>query len=133
MTLVASSWAAIARVFCRVPGDAAGFPVTISAPGSYALTGDILLQSGESGIKLNASQIALNLNGFRIAGPVGCSVGTTCAFSAIFPGPNQGHDVTVRNGILQRFGQQLRHAAAPGLRDQPSGEGVRPDRDRGRR
>ncbi len=56
------------------PGDAAGFPVTISASGSYRLTSNLTMPNEFAfGIEITASNVSIDLNGFAIAGPVVCS------------------------------------------------------------
>ncbi len=55
------------------PGDPAGFPVTISIPGSYRLTSNLsigLLPGGENNvdfIRIEADDVTLDLGGFRIS------------------------------------------------------------------
>lgn len=53
------------------PGDTAGFPVTISTPGSYKLIGNLTVTNADtiSAIHITANHVTLDLNGFRIAGP----------------------------------------------------------------
>lgn len=47
------------------PGDAPGFPVTISQPGSYRLSGNLTVgTSNVSAIVIAASRVVLDLNGF---------------------------------------------------------------------
>lgn len=61
------------------PGDTAGFPVTVSASGSYLLTSVLTLpDENTTGIAIDADRVTLDLNGFGIEGPVTCS-GTTGA------------------------------------------------------
>jgi len=55
-------------------GDAPGFPVTISQPGSYEISGNLTVPNGVHGIEITASNVALNLNGFTIAGPPGITL-----------------------------------------------------------
>ena len=51
-------------------GDTAGFPVTISASGSYRLTSDLQVgTSANFGITIGAADVTLDLNGFNIVGP----------------------------------------------------------------
>jgi hypothetical protein len=62
------------------PGDAPGFPVTISQPGHYRLTGHLSVgDAGVAGIVVAASRVTLDLNGFTVAGPrcgpLRCSIG----------------------------------------------------------
>jgi hypothetical protein len=57
-------------------GDAPGFPVTISEPGSYRLTSDLTVpNSNTNAVSITADGVTLDLNGFSIAGP------TTCTYS----------------------------------------------------
>lgn len=56
------------------PGDAAGFPVTITAPGSYRLTSNLTIpDANTSGITLSANDVGIDLNDFALIGPVVCS------------------------------------------------------------
>ena len=82
---------------------AGGFPFTISQPGSYVLTSNLLVPPSSDGIVLMASDVTVDLNGFRIAGPAGCEPMQDCGQSAIRSGTGQGHGVTVRNGIIRGF------------------------------
>jgi len=69
--------AACAEIGCFA-GDAPGFPVEITAPGSYLLTSDLDLPAGTSGILLRANDIRIDLNGFAVRGPAVCAPGA-CA------------------------------------------------------
>jgi hypothetical protein len=56
------------------PGDAPGFPVTISQPGSYKLTGKLTVADPNlNAIHVTADNVTLDLNGFTIQGPVTCN------------------------------------------------------------
>ena len=71
------------------PGDTPGFPVTISLPGSYRLTGNLTTTStNDAGILLGADNVTIDLNGFAI------SVGS----SGIY-GP-QHKNIRVANGSI---------------------------------
>ena len=50
------------------PGDMPGFPITLSVPGSYKLTGNLVVPGGLNGIEITSDNVTLDLNGFRIAG-----------------------------------------------------------------
>ena len=52
------------------PGDAPGFPVTLSLPGSYKLASNLTVTSGirRNGIEIDAINITIDLNGFVISG-----------------------------------------------------------------
>jgi hypothetical protein len=62
------------------PGDAPGFPVTISQSGSYRLSGNLVVPDvTSSGIQITAPYVTLDLNGFGIIGPVVCTFSSTDA------------------------------------------------------
>ena len=48
------------------PGDAAGFPVTITLPGSYRLTGNLVVSQGTA-ILISVDDVTFDLNGFSIS------------------------------------------------------------------
>ncbi len=68
---------ACAQVGC-FPGDPPGYPVEVTAPGSYLLTSDLLLPDGTSGILLKSNDVHVDLNGFAVRGPAVCAQGA-CA------------------------------------------------------
>jgi hypothetical protein len=88
------------------PGDTAGFPVTIGAPGSYRLTSELLLTADGDGILISVNDLTLDLNGFRIDGPslcapISCGTGTSDGIgvsSALV-----GQRVSVANGRVTGF------------------------------
>ena len=56
------------------PGDAPGFPVTISAAGSYRLSSNLTVpDANTTAIQITADNVTLDLNGFAIVGPTVCS------------------------------------------------------------
>jgi hypothetical protein len=58
------------------PGDTAGFPVTITQPGSYALTSNLDLSAegvNVSGVAVSTPAVTIDLRGFQIAGATSCS------------------------------------------------------------
>jgi hypothetical protein len=57
------------------PGDAPGFPVTISQPGSYRLSSNLVVPADSNGIELTVDGVTLDLNGFAIIGS-GSGTGT---------------------------------------------------------
>lgn len=107
-------------------GDAAGYPVTITAPGSYRLTGNLDLTSAPSSVPaivISAPGVTLDLGGFEMAGPVSC----TGAGAAIDCAPanlagygvlvEQGaNGVTIRNGTIRAFAGQGIGSAGQGVR-----------------
>jgi len=78
------------------PGDAPGFPVTISQPGSYRLAGNVTVPAGVNGIQINADNVTLDLNGFTIFG-LGAGAFTNGVFSVF------RSMITVMNGSVRAF------------------------------
>ena len=65
------------------PGDAPGFPVSITQPGSYRLTTNLIVADpNTNGIEISANHVTIDLNGFAIIGPADCSSGFPCANTA---------------------------------------------------
>ncbi len=89
-------------------GDSAGFPVTIQNPGSYRLTGSLLLTDvNVSAIVITSLRVTIDLNRFELRGPVGCGGnGATlvCAPSGSGVGVTGGGGVTILNGSVGGFG-----------------------------
>ena len=92
--------------------DAPGFPITICAPGSYKLDGDLNVPANTDGIDIAVPNVTIDLNGFAISGPVTCTgYGTTlhCAGSASGGGIQEvgsfvAGNITVRHGTVRGFG-----------------------------
>ena len=87
---------------------AGGFPYTISSPGSYVLTGPLVVPSSTDGLVLEASDVVLDLNGFSITSnahcdDTGCTTGSGSGVLALPGNRLVGHRVTLRNGSIQRF------------------------------
>ena len=76
-------------------GDGPGFPVVISAQGSYRLTSDLIVTPGQDGIDVTTSFVTIDLNGFNIVGGAG---GVTDGISI-----QSGTGVEVRNGNVLGF------------------------------
>lgn len=94
------------------PGDAAGFPVTISAPGSYVLTGSLAVAGTTSGIDISVDDVSIDLNGFTISGPEVCTgSGATLSCSGTSGGSgirNVYHDrLSVHDGVIRGFQQGI--------------------------
>ena len=98
------------------PGDAPGFPVTVSQPGSYRLAGNLTISDMfTTAIEITADNVTLDLNGFSIIGPNVCSPNPTMcnhssgggvgvhagSFSAGTVAPN---GVRVMNGTVRGMG-----------------------------
>lgn len=85
------------------PGDAPGFPVTISRSGSYVLSSNLTVPGGNFGIQIAVDDVTIDLNGFRIkgSGPGGNGIGPAPGPNLIPPFPN---GVMIRNGTIANFG-----------------------------
>jgi parallel beta-helix repeat protein len=80
------------------PGDAPGFPLTISQKGGYKLTGNLVVpDANTTAIEVTADNVTLDLNGFGIYGPGG--VGTGDGVIA------NNSNVTVMNGSVRGMGR----------------------------
>jgi hypothetical protein len=56
------------------PGDAPGFPITISQSGSYKLSSDLIVpDANTTAIEITAGFVTIDMNGFSIIGPAVCS------------------------------------------------------------
>src|SRR5436190_11956473 len=49
------------------PGDAPGFPATLSRRGRYKLAGNLSASAGQNGIEVTQADIAIDLNGFTLS------------------------------------------------------------------
>jgi hypothetical protein len=76
-------------------GDGPGFPVLISASGSYRLTSNLIVTPGQDGIDVTASHLTIDLNGFTITAGGG---GVTDGISI-----QSATNVEVRNGSILGF------------------------------
>lgn len=95
-------------------GDAPGFPVTISQPGSYRLTGNLVIPDGAStAVTITADNVTLDLNGFSILGPNVCNPNpTVCTFRGAEIGILAVNDsggphpasVRIKNGSVKGMG-----------------------------
>jgi len=94
-------------------GDAAGYPVNISQSGTYDLVGDLTIADQiTSAIVVQASNVTINMNGFRIIGPVTCSGTPVVCTPATSGSGNIGIDgwtysptnLVVKNGSVTGMG-----------------------------
>jgi hypothetical protein len=91
------------------PGDAPGFPVTISLAGSYRLAGNLTVpDANTNAIVIAHDNVTLDLNGFAILGPTDCSGGLQpCANDGAGMGistDTNRFNITIRNGTVQGMG-----------------------------
>lgn len=101
------------------PDDTSGFPITLSVPGSYKLTGNLVVPAGVNGIEINASGVTLDLNGFSISGPITCVRDMATSAVACNTGPTTSKGIamngggnTVRNGTVRGFAYGILYAGA---------------------
>jgi parallel beta helix pectate lyase-like protein len=91
------------------PGDAPGFPVSITQPGSYKLSGILTVpDTNTDGIVISADHVTIDLNGFAILGSAvcssaGCSPTSGQGDGIETSGPTYDN-ITVRNGTIQGMG-----------------------------
>jgi hypothetical protein len=94
------------------PGDTAGFPVQITAPGSYLLTSNLVVpDNSTTGVAISGDDVVLDLGGFEVSGPVVCPA-TAGAFECTGGGVGAGIraegpnavGIVVRNGSVRGFG-----------------------------
>ncbi|MHC4698638.1 MAG: MopE-related protein [Planctomycetota bacterium] len=80
----------------QLNAQAITLPYTISQPGSYVLTSELIGSSGQGGIIIEADDVTLDLNGFTLLGVAGSLVGIHVTGS---------HDnIVVINGMVRGWG-----------------------------
>jgi parallel beta-helix repeat protein len=75
------------------PGDAAGYPVTISTPGRFKLAGNLFVPATKVGIQVTSKNVTIDLNGFTMQG-------SNVAHHGITGGVDS---VTIKNGTIDSF------------------------------
>jgi len=93
------------------PGDVPGFPVRISLPGSYRLSGNLTVPDAFThGFEVVVPDVTIDLNGFSIIGPVSCTGGSfnepplSCTTSGNGRGITSVGHLTVTNGTIRGMG-----------------------------
>jgi len=92
-------------------GDTAGFPVTISASGSYRLTSNLSVTNADTdAVEVTGFGVTLDLNGFSLVGPVTCDRNSSTGVVTCAPaGSGRGvagltrARVVVRDGNVRGF------------------------------
>jgi hypothetical protein len=84
------------------PGDGAGFPITISQPGSYRLTSNLNVPSGFNGIEITSPNVTIDLNGFLVSTPDPISF-PPFYFGIHYSGAAIPKYITIRNGNIDGF------------------------------
>lgn len=103
-------------------GDAGGFPVTITAPGSYALTSDLsVTDANTSALDVDTADVSIDLRGFALSGPVvctgqgpsiSCGAGNGLGVDATIDISNRHPRIRVVDGRISGFGSFGIHAGA---------------------
>ena len=100
-------------------GDAPGFPVTISEPGSYRLSSNLIVtEASVTVIEITADDVTLDLAGFSIIGPNTCA-GTPVACT--FVGGGIGVKAVAEAGVLSPENVRVMNGTVRGM----GGHGVR--------
>jgi parallel beta-helix repeat protein len=89
---------------------AGGFPYTITQPGSYKLSGNLVVPANTDGIDIATfvSNITIDLNGFSIIGPASCTgVGACAALLSNGISATDSTNITLRNGTVTGFGDGI--------------------------
>jgi hypothetical protein len=82
-------------------GDVPGFPVTLSQPGSYRLSGNLIVpDQNTTAIEITADNATIDLNGFSILGP-GIANGLGIGISA-----SSRTNIAVLNGTVRGMGDR---------------------------
>jgi hypothetical protein len=86
--------------------DAAGYPVTLTRPGSYVLTGNLTPPDKTTAIVIESDEVELDLRGHAIRGSFSCSPGACVPLSGvgIDTSRTEGALATVRDGFVEGFG-----------------------------
>jgi len=83
---------------------AGGFPYKITQPGSYKLSGNLVVPANTDGIDIMSDDVTLDLNGFDINGPVTCTgSGRTISCSGSTSGygvKSSNSNIAVKNGSV---------------------------------
>jgi hypothetical protein len=92
------------------PGDPPGYPVLVTAPGSYVLTSNLTVDQHTTAISVQTGNVTIDLGGFAILGPTRCTVGNPGSCAPLGAGrgiinvSNPTGSLTVRNGVIEGMG-----------------------------
>jgi hypothetical protein len=81
----------------NTPGDA-GAVFVITTNGSYVLSADVYAPAGKIGIKVTASNVSIDLNGFSVGGALGSGAGVSTPIGI------GGATFNLRNGVILNMG-----------------------------
>lgn len=98
------------------PGDAPGFPVTLTQPGSYRLSSNLTVPNAATTavqIAPDVSGVTIDLNGFAILGPTVCgNFPVVCSPT----GPGRGIETAVGvSGFVEQRGVTVRNGSIIGM------------------
>ena len=79
------------------PGDTAGYPITLSQPGSYRLSSNLTVPFNLTAIEVTTPFVIIDLNGFTISGPI------APLSSAPVLNSNSHEGIGLRNGVIRNF------------------------------
>lgn len=102
------------------PGDAPGFPLTISVPGSYKLTSNLVVPSGTPGIEITAAGVTLDLNGFGVRSTNTCTHDPVLKRFQCAEGPLASASGIVMSGAAKRGPISIHSGFVEGFR----GDGI---------
>ena len=98
---------------------AGGFPFSIIQPGSYKLSGNLVVPAEADGIHIIGAGVTLDLNGFSISGPIvcdfsgqHCSPNSTQGTTGIF---YSGVGTAIRNGRVNGFAMGIQGFQGSGV------------------
>jgi hypothetical protein len=83
------------------PGDAPGFPVSITAPGSYRLGGNLDVTAGRNGILVTSVNVSIDLDGFALNGTDATQL--SVALSGIVASGIDTGILSIRHGTIIGF------------------------------
>ena len=114
------------RTPIRQPASEAGFPIVISAPGSYYLAENITGVVGKDGIEVRADSVTIDLNGFALTGVPGSGHGIWASDFVLLRALSIGHGAVQDWGADGINGDNARDGAYDDLRlDHNAGGGIR--------
>jgi hypothetical protein len=109
------------------PGDAPGFPATLSTPGRYKLVGNLKVPSDNSGIVVTADDVTIDLSGFTISSnpPGEAAIGVSAVVTTNGLRVINGTITGFRNfGVANRTSQGAQFAVIENMRIIFNGTGI---------